>query len=71
MISVSVSVTNLWPLRGEFVFELEVVFDDAVVDDDDAAGAVAMGMGVLFRGAAVRCPARVPDAVSAIERMSR
>ena len=29
-------------LGGQFPFELEVVFDDAVVDDDDAAGAVAV-----------------------------
>ena len=42
---------------GEFFFEGEVVFDDAVVDDDEGAGAVAVGMGVLFGGAAVGGPA--------------
>ena len=60
---------ELVALRGEFALEVEVVFDDAVVDDDDAAGAVAVGMGVLFGGAAVGGPARVADAEGAIERM--
>ena len=60
---------ELVALRDEFALQLEVVFDDAVVDDHDAAGAVAMGMGILFRGAAVRGPARVADAEGAIERM--
>jgi hypothetical protein len=50
-------------LGGEFALELEVVFDDAVVDDDDAAGAVAVGVGVFFGGAAVGGPAGVADAV--------
>ena len=58
-------------LGGEFALEIEVVFDDAVVDDDDAAGAVAMRMGVLFSGAAVGCPASVADAESAVEGCSR
>jgi hypothetical protein len=60
---------ELVALRGELVLEREIVFDDAVVDDDDAAGAVAMGMGVLFGGAAVRGPAGVADAEGAVERM--
>ena len=60
---------ELVALRGEFALEVEVVFDDAVVDDDDAAGAVAMGMGVLFGGAAVGGPAGVADAEGAVERM--
>ena len=69
MISVSVSVTNLWPCAVSSRLSVEVIFDDAVVDDDDAAGAVAMGVGVLFGGAAVRGPARVADAEGALERM--
>ena len=36
------------------------------MNHDDAAGAVAMGMGIFFRGAAVGCPARVADAEGAI-----
>ena len=47
-------------------FELEVVFDDAVVDDDERAGAVAVGVGVFFGGAAVGGPAGVADAVGAL-----
>jgi hypothetical protein len=52
---------------GKFALELEVVFDDAVMDDDKAARAVAMGVGVLFSGAAMRCPAGVTDAKGALE----
>ena len=60
---------ELVALGGELALEVEVVFDDAVVDDDDAAGAVAMGMGVLFGGAAVGGPAGVADAEGALEGM--
>ena len=60
---------ELVALRGEFALQIEIVLDDAVVDDDDAAGAVAMGMGILFRGAAMRGPAGVADAEGAVERM--
>ncbi len=60
---------ELVALRGEFALEVEIVFDDAVVDDDDAAGAVAMRMGVFFGGAAVGCPAGVADAEGAVEGM--
>ena len=56
-------------LGGELALELEVVFDDAVVDDDDASGAIAVGVGVLFGGAAVGGPAGVADAVGAVERV--
>ncbi len=45
MISVSVSVTNFVALGGEFPLQFQIIFDNAVVNDDDAAGAVAMGMG--------------------------
>ena len=48
------------------VFEGQIVLDDAVVDDDDVAGAVAVRVGVLFGGTAVRGPARVADAVFAV-----
>ena len=56
-------------LVDEFALEVEVVLDDAVVNDDDAAGAVAVGVGVLFSGAAVGGPAGVADAVGAVEGM--
>jgi hypothetical protein len=54
-------------LGDELGLEGEVVFDDAVVDDDERAGAVAVGVGVLFGGAAVGGPAGVADAVGAVE----
>jgi hypothetical protein len=60
---------ELVALRGELALEFEIIFDDAVVDDDDAAGAVAVRVRVLFGGAAVRGPARVADAECAVERM--
>ena len=49
----------------EFGFEREVVLHDAVVHDDERAGAVAVGVGVLLGGAAVGGPAGVADAEGA------
>src|SRR4029450_2224671 len=43
--------------------ELQVVLDDAVVDDDEPAGAVAVRMRVFFSGPSVRRPPRVPETV--------
>ncbi len=60
---------ELVSLGGQLPLEIEVVFNDAIVHNDDAAGAVAMGMGVFFSGAAVGSPARVADAERAGERM--
>ena len=60
---------ELVALALQLVLQIEVVLDDAVVDDDDLAGAIAVGMGVLFGRPAVRRPARVADAVVAGERM--
>ena len=56
-------------LGGELALQVEVIFDDAVVDDDDAARAVAVRMGVFFCGAAMGCPAGVADAEGAFEGM--
>src|SRR5512146_1056738 len=39
------------------------------MNDDDLSCAVAVGMGVLFRGTAVGRPAGVADAVGAVERL--
>ena len=58
---------ELVPLRLQLLLQLEVVLDDAVVDDDDAAGAVAVRVGVLLGGPAVRGPAGVADAVQAVD----
>src|SRR5258707_2929215 len=51
----------------QLFLEFEVVFDNSVVDDDDLARAVAMRMGVFFCWTAVGGPARVADAISAIQ----
>ena len=53
----------------ELLLEAEIVFDDAVVDDDDVALAVAVRMRVFFGGAAMGGPTRVADAEHAIERV--
>ena len=62
---------ELVALALQLALQLEVVLDDAVVHHDDRAGAVAMRMRVLFGGPAVRRPARVADAVDAVERLDR
>ena len=69
MTSVSVSVRKLVAFFDQLLLQADVVLNDAVVHDDDLAGAVAMRMSVLFRGAAVGGPARVADAIGAIERL--
>jgi hypothetical protein len=53
-------------LGDEGVLEGEIVFYDAVVDDDEGSGAVAVGVGVLFGGPAVGGPAGVADAEGAV-----
>ena len=59
---------ELVALFFEFVLELDVILDDAVMHDDHLAGAIAMRMGVFLGRASVRGPARVPDAVEAVDR---
>jgi hypothetical protein len=60
---------KLVALGCEFALEVEVIFDNAVVDDDDATGAIAMRVSVLFRRAAVRRPAGVANAESSADGM--
>ncbi len=62
---------ELVALGDERGLEGEVVFDDAVVHDDEGAGAVAVGVGVFFGGAAVGGPAGVADAVRAFDGVGR
>jgi len=52
----------------QFFLQTEIVFDDAVMYDDDFAAAVAMRMSVFFRGTPVRGPAGVADAIAAVQR---
>ena len=65
----SVSVTNRWPVGLERGLEVEIVLDDAVVHDDQPAGAVAVGMRVFLGGAAMGGPPRVAQAVAAGDRV--
>ncbi len=51
----------------KLLFQVDVVLDDSVVDHDDLAGAIAVRMSVFLRRAAVRGPARVADAVDAVD----
>ena len=60
---------ELVPFQLKLVFELQIIFDDAVVYHHDVAGAIAMRMRVLFGGTAVRGPARVADAVRPVHRV--
>ena len=55
----------------ELLFQVEVVFDDAVVDDHDSARAVAVRVGILLSRPPVRRPSRVPNPVLAIDRRRR
>jgi len=54
-------------LALELLFQLEIIFDDSVVDNYDLAGAVAVRVRIFFRGTAVRSPACVADAVGAFD----
>src|SRR6266403_6317375 len=54
---------------NQLLLEREIVLDNSVVYHHNLAGAVAVRMSVFFRGAAMRGPTGVSDAVSAIERL--
>ena len=56
------------PFGEELAFQIEVVLDDPVVDDDDPPRAVAMRVSVLLGRPAVSRPPGVPQAVLAIQR---
>ena len=71
MISVSVSVTNLWPSSRQLLLQGQIILDDAVMHHHDVAVAIAMRMRVLFGGPSVRRPARVADAVGPVHRIQR
>ncbi len=49
-------------LGGEPLLDLEIVFEDPVVHDDEATRAVRVGVGVFLGGPPVRRPPRVADA---------
>src|SRR5207244_4946304 len=49
------------------LLQREIVLQDPVVDDDERARAVGVGVGVFLGGAAVGGPAGVPDADGAAD----
>src|SRR3990170_6108203 len=51
--------------------EIEIILDDAVVDNDEAARAVAVRMRVLFGWTAMCGPPRMPQAVVACDGVGR
>src|SRR5580700_3045151 len=53
----------------QLALQADVILNDAVVHDNDLAGAVAMRMGVLFGRTSVCGPAGVTDSVGAVERV--
>ena len=57
-------------LGQELALQLDVVLDHPVVDDDDAALAVAMGMRVLVGRASVGGPAGVTEAEGPLDGLS-
>ena len=57
------------PLLDELFLEREIVLDDAVVHDDEVAGAVRVRMCVHIRRTPVRRPARMADADRALRHV--
>jgi len=60
---------KLVALGDEFALQFQVILHNAVMDHDDAARAIPMGVGVLFGGPPVGSPAGVADAEGAIDGM--
>ena len=57
------------PLVSKLMLEHKVIFNDAVMDHDDAAGAVTMRVGIFLRGSAVGSPPRMTDTEGAFKRL--
>ncbi len=55
------------PFGFELMFQGQVILDDAVMDDDDVAFAIAVRMRVLLSWPAMRGPAGVANAVAALD----
>src|SRR5580693_4488967 len=54
---------------NQLFLQAEIVFNNAVVYDDDLAAAITMRMSVFFGGASVSCPASMANAVAAFQRL--
>ena len=55
-------------IGGQAALELEVILDDAVVDEGNTAAAVGVGVGVVVGGRTVGGPAGVAEAQGAAGR---
>src|SRR5579864_930933 len=53
----------------QLLLQAEIVLDDAIVNDHDFAGAIAVRMRIFFGRAAMSGPACVADAVGALDRL--
>src|SRR3984957_14458318 len=58
---------ELVPFFYQLLLQAEIIFDDPVVYHHDLAGAVAVRMRVFFSGTSVRGPARMTNAIAAIQ----
>jgi hypothetical protein len=56
-------------VRSKALLQRQVIFDDAVMDNDNLARLIAMRVRIFFGRSSVRRPTRVTDAVISIERM--
>ena len=61
---------ELVALADQLVLQLQVVLHNAVVHHHDSSRAVAMRMGILFRGSAMCGPAGMANAKGAFERVA-
>src|SRR6267142_2694199 len=59
---------ELMALALQLLFQLQVIFDDAVVNYHNLPGAVAMRVRVFFRGTAMRGPTCMSDSIRAFNR---
>src|SRR5450631_887359 len=53
----------------QLLLQAEIVLDNPVMHDHDLARAVAVGMSIFFGRTSVCGPARVPNAIRAVERL--
>jgi hypothetical protein len=50
-------------------FQLQIVFDDAVVNHDDLSRTVAVRVRIFLSRSSVRRPPRMPDAIRPVKRL--
>ena len=53
------------------MFEFKIIFNNAVVHDDDFSGAVTMRVGVFFSRASMRRPSGVADPILTVDWVRR